>query len=409
VNLKSPKMRIGYLMNIYPVTSATFIRREIVSLEEQGVYVHRFALRTWTEELVDPQDVVEQEKTTYLLSGRGLALIGDFFKELVANPKGVFRAMGLWARLMNNARAGFVRHVAYLLEAVSLKRHLLETDIDHVHAHYSTNTAAVAMLAEAAGGPGYSFTAHGPDEFLDTTASSLKLKVTKARFVAAITDYCRSVLTLAAGQGAWDKIKVVRCGVQTDAFVPTQAPFDGDAPFVCVGRLCPQKAQVLIVKAIGQIAKRYPNVRVVFIGDGESRADVEAEIKAQGVAAQVELLGWQSSDVVRERLGQAKALLLPSFAEGLPIVIMEAFALGRPVVSSYIAGIPELVTPENGWLVPASSVDAIAEAMEKVMQSSPEDLARMGGNGRSRVEAEHNVDENAAQLKSLFRDYISAG
>ena len=401
-------MRIGYLMNIYPVTSATFIRREIGALEKQGVEVHRFALRTWTEELVDPQDKLEQEKTTYLLSGRSRGLIADFFKELAGNPKGVFRAIGLWARLLNNARSGPIRHVAYLLEAISLKRALTESNIGHVHAHYSTNTAAVAMMSEAAGGPGYSFTAHGPDEFLDWSASSLKLKVHRARFVAAITDYCRSVLTLAAGQDAWGKIRVVRCGVQTDEFIPTKAPFDGAVPFVCVGRLCPQKAQVLIVQALGRVAKRHPDIKIEFIGDGESRAEVEAAIKEHGVEDNVELLGWQSSDVVRDRLGKAKALILPSFAEGLPIVIMESFALARPVISSFIAGIPELVTPENGWLVPASSVDAIEDTMEQAMQASPKTLAQMGANGRRAIEVDHDVDVNAAKLKELFRDYVDA-
>lgn len=401
-------MRIGYLMNIYPVTSATFIRREIGALEKQGVEVHRFALRTWAETLVDPQDKIEQAKTTYLLSGRSGALVADFFKELGSNPKGVFRAIGLWVKLLNNARSGVVRHVAYLLEAISLKRNLTDAGIEHVHAHYSTNTAAVAMMAEAAGGPGYSFTAHGPDEFLDWTASSLKLKVHRARFVAAITHYCRSLLTLAAGQEAWDKIKVVRCGVQTDEFIPTNAPFDASAPFVCVGRLCPQKAQVLIVQALGRVAKRHPNIKIEFIGDGESRAAVEAAIKEHGVENNVALLGWQSSDAVRERLGKAKALILPSFAEGLPIVIMESFALARPVISSFIAGIPELVTSDNGWLVPASSVQAIEDAIEQAIQTSPEMLAQMGENGRQAIEKHHDVDLNAAKLKDLIQAHIGA-
>ncbi len=401
-------MRIGYLMNIYPVTSATFIRREINALERQGLDVRRFAIRTWDEALVDPQDEIEKEKTTYLLSGRSKALIGDFLKELVSNPAGVFRAVGLWARLLNNARSGFVRHVAYLLEAISLKRALTAAEVTHVHAHYSTNTAAVAMMAEATGGPGYSFTAHGPDEFLDWSAASLKLKVQRARFVVAITDYCRSLLTLAAGQSEWDKIKVVRCGVQTDEFVPTTAPFE-DAPFVCVGRLCPQKAQVLVVQALARVAKRHPDIKIEFIGDGESRSAVEAEIKTHKLDSNVELLGWQSSAVVRERLGKAKALILPSFAEGLPIVIMESFSLSRPVISSFIAGIPELVTPENGWLVPAGSVDAIENALQAAMQTAPEQLRAMGEVGRTAVLAHHDVDANAAKLYDLFRTEAGKG
>ena len=392
-------------MNTYPFTSATFIRREIRALEKLGVEVSRFSIRKWDQELVDPQDVEEVELTHYILSGRSSALLSDFAKEVVKNPIGTAKAIGIWAKLLGKARAGVVRHLAYLLEGISLKRSLLDADVEHVHAHYSTNTAAVAMIAEAAGGPGYSFTAHGPDEFLDWTASSLKMKVHKARFVAAITDYCRSLLTLAAGQSAWDKIEVVRCGVQTDEFVPTGAPFDASAPFVCVGRLCPQKAQVLIVEALSRVVKRHPDIKVEFIGDGESREDVEAAIKRHGLEKNTELLGWQSNQVVRERLGRAKALLLPSFAEGLPIVIMESFSMGRPVISSFIAGIPELVTPDNGWLVPAGSIDAIEKALETAMSTPPEQLAEMGKNGQNQVAEFHDVDRNAAILLDRFKSY----
>lgn len=392
-------------MNTYPFTSATFIRREIRALEKLGAEVSRFSIRKWDQELVDPQDIEEVDLTHYILSGRSGALLTDFAKELIKNPVGVAKAIGIWAKLLGNARAGVVRHLAYLLEGISLKRSLDDADVQHVHAHYSTNTAAVAMISEAAGGPGYSFTAHGPDEFLDWTASSLKMKVHKARFVVAITDYCRSLITLAAGQSAWDRIKVVRCGVQTDEFVATDAPFDATAPFVCVGRLCPQKAQVLIVEALSRVVKRHPDVKVEFIGDGESRADVEAAIKKYGLEKNTELLGWQSNQVVREKLGRAKALLLPSFAEGLPIVIMESFSMGRPVISSFIAGIPELVTPENGWLVPAGSIDAIEKALETALSTSSSKLAEMGRNGQNQVKAAHDVDHNAAILLNHMQTY----
>jgi len=395
-------MRIGYLMNIYPVTSATFIRREIAAHEAAGVEVVRYAIRRWDEALIDPADRAEQDRTQYLLSGRLPALVGSFFPELVQNPKGVWRAIRAWAQFFWNAKAGFARHVAYLLEAISLKRAAARDGVTHIHAHWSTNTAAVALMSRRLGGPEFSFTAHGPDEFVDWGPASLKFKVSEARFVAAISKFCRTQLALAAGHAAWDKLKIIRCGVGMEQFAVSDAPFDADAPFVCVGRLCPQKAQTLLVAATAEVAKTHPGVRVELIGDGESRGEVEAAIEAHGLQDNVTLLGWQDNAQVRDRLGRARALLLPSFAEGLPVVIMEAFALGRPAISTYIAGIPELVDADTGWIIPAGSAPDIAAAMRAALETGPEELRAKGLAGRARVEANHDVAANAASLRALI-------
>lgn len=395
-------MKIGYLSNTYPVTSSTFIRREIRALEGQGITVMRYAIRRWTDQLVDPLDREEQAKTHYLLTGQVPRLITGLFAEAVTNPIGLGRAIGTWGRLVRNAGGGLVRHAAYLMEAISLRRQARADGIAHIHAHFSTNAAAVALLCHRLGGPGYSFTAHGPDEFIDWGRSSLALKVAEARFVAAISQYCRVQLTLAAGMAHWDKIHIVRCGLDLSEFPPSEAGFDTSAPFVCVGRLCPQKAQVLIVEATARVVRSHPDVRVRLIGDGESRADVEAAIARHGLEANIELLGWQANDVVRAELGRARALLLPSFAEGLPVVIMEALALGRPAISTFIAGIPELVDESCGWIIPAGSVDHIAEAMAACLATPPQALADKGATGRARVQLAHDIDTNARTLAACF-------
>lgn len=395
-------MRIGYLMNIYPVTSGTFIRREIRAIERQGWEVKRYALRRWEETLVDPDDISEQEQTLYLLSGRVAELVKEFFAELISNPRGMWRALAAWARFLGNARSGFARHCAYLLEAVSLKRAMARDGVVHLHAHWSTNTAAIALMAHRLGGPGYSFTAHGPDEFIDWGPSSLKFKASEAQFVACISKFCRTQLALAAGQGVWDKLKIIRCGLGLEEFALSDAPFDATAPFVCVGRLCPQKAQVLLVEAAAEVVRDHPELRIELIGDGESRADVEAAIARHGLESHIALLGWKSSAEVRDHLGRARALLLPSFAEGLPVVIMEALALGRPAISTFIAGIPELVDQETGWIIPAGSAPDIAQAMRAALEASPETLAQMGRTGRARVEAQHDVAKNAQALMELI-------
>ncbi|MEM0944364.1 MAG: glycosyltransferase, partial [Pseudomonadota bacterium] len=276
-------MHIGYLMNTYPVTSGTFIRREIHALERQGVTVQRYAVRRWDQELVDPRDRDEQGRTFYLLSGRAPALILSFIAELFANPRGVLGAARLTLRLIGNAGGGVVRHLAYLMEAASLKRRARRDGITHIHTHFSTNPAAVAMLSAAMGGPGYSFTAHGPDEFVDRSSHSLGLKIERARFVVAISHFSRMTLILAGGWGTRGKIRIVRCGLDLAEFPLSEANFD-TGEIVCVGRLCPQKGQTLIPKAVAQVAETHPALRVTLIGDGESRAEIEAEIAALDLA-----------------------------------------------------------------------------------------------------------------------------
>lgn len=395
-------MKIGYMMNVYPVISGTFIRREIHALEALGLQVMRYAIRRWDQDLVDPQDQAEQARTHYLLSGRAVPLISLFLFEIVTNPLGMARAVDIWSRLIWNAGGRLVPHFAYLMEAVSLKRQTVADGIEHVHTHFSTNSAAVAMLSHAMGGPPYSFTAHGPDEFVDPKASSLALKIEKSAFAVAITYFSRGQLALAGGMEAWEKIHIVHCGLNLAEFEPADRVAADNKTLVCVGRLCPQKGQILIPAAVKDVAVKHPDTKLLLIGDGESRAAIEAQIRTQALEDQIELVGWANNAEVSAAIRNSRALVLPSFAEGLPIVLMEALAIGRPVVTTYIAGIPELVDENCGWIVPAGAHKALVKALSDVLDATPEDLNTLGLEGRRRVERHHDQLANATKLKALF-------
>ncbi|MGY6548300.1 MAG: glycosyltransferase [Roseinatronobacter sp.] len=396
-------MRIGYLMNTYPVPSTTFIRREIAALEARGVVVERFAIRRWTDQLVEPADQRESGLCTYLLP-LGVVRLGlGGLREALLNPLGMLRGLrATWQLWRNAAPGGLLRHIAYLLEAVELKRR--SQDLVHIHAHFSTNTAAVALICTRLGGAGYSFTAHGPDEFVDPKAASLALKLRDARFAVPITHFARTQLALAGGMAVWDKLHVVRCGIDLDALTPAPPP-SPDAPLLSIGRLCPQKAQTLLIAAMAELRQTHPAARLLLIGGGETRPEIVAAIDRAGLQDHVSLLGWADNAKVSKALGEARALVLPSFAEGLPIVIMEAFARARPVISTYIAGIPELVDPPSGWLVPAGDVTSLVDAMRACYDASPETLSQMGAEGRARVAARHDLNVSADTLKELFARY----
>lgn len=407
--VKVATLKIAYLMNSYPITSTTFIRREIESLEALGVEVQRYAVRHWAGQLVDPLDTAEIARTHYLLTGNLFALFTAFLKTLALNPLGFLRAVRVWLSICKNAGSVSVKYFAYFLQATYFYQLCKQAQLQHVHVHFSTNATTVAMLAKHMGGASYSFTAHGPDEFVDPTAASLHLKVQHAAFVVAISNYCRVLLVRFSDYKYWDKIVVSHCGLHVDDFTPNHA-FDADnQSLICVGRLCPQKAQLLFPPALAQLKAEFPKLKVHFIGDGESRAALEAAIDHYQVRDMVVLYGWQANNDVKVLLANSRALLLPSFAEGLPVVIMEAFALGRPVISTYIAGIPELVDASCGWMIPAGSIDHIASAIRQALTTPPETLTKMSIEGRRRVEADHNLATIAPVLYQQFAQALAAG
>jgi glycosyltransferase involved in cell wall biosynthesis len=398
-------VKIGYLMNTYPITSTTFIRREMESLEKMGLDIKKYAVRNWGEELVDPLDIADQARTHYLLSGNVIKLLISFFIVMFANPVGFLKGVGLWLQVFKNSGYLFVKHFAYLLQATYFYRISKQDQIEHVHVHFSTNATTVAMIAKVMGGVSYSFMAHGPDEFVDPTAASMHLKVQHAEFVAAISNYCRVQLVRFSSYEYWDKIIIVHCGLHVDEFEPDFNVAATNHSLICVGRLCPQKAQLLFPPALAEIRNKFPNLHLHLIGDGESRHALEESIKQHNVGDLITLHGWKANAEVREMVKQNRALLLPSFAEGLPVVIMEAFALGRPVISTFIAGIPELVDNKCGWIIPAGSIDHIAEAMSSALLATPEELAEKGREGRRRIEAEHNLEKIAPILYDAFEKY----
>ncbi|UCP11864.1 glycosyltransferase family 4 protein [Pseudomonas sp. MM213] len=397
-------MRIAYFINQYPKVSHSFIRREILALERQGFEVQRIALRGWDAQLVDAEDVSEQAQTHYVLQGGVKALAGPVLQVLRAQPRRFFSTLWLALRMGLRADRPWPYHVIYLFEACRLLSWLQAFGARHVHAHFGTNSTEVVMLARALGGPAYSFTVHGPEEFDKPQFIHLGEKVRRAAFVAAISSYGRSQLFRWVEHAHWEKVKVVHCGLER-AFHEVPAVAVPPVPrLVCVGRLCEQKGQLLLLEAARKLAAQGVVFEIVLAGDGEMRAEIETLIARHGLQAQVRITGWISSDQVRAQILAARALVLPSFGEGLPVVIMEAMALRRPVLTTYVAGIPELVRQgENGWLFPAGAVDELAVALADCLAQPVEVLQRMGDAAYQRVLERHDIDTEAAKLAELFK------
>ncbi len=400
-------MKIAYFINQYPKVSHSFIRREILALEKLGYSVQRFAIRTNQAELVDPVDLTESEKTQAILALPITAIISSIIKVFVSAPLVFFKVLLKALKIGWHSERGLLLHLFYLAESCVLLKLQQQTEVEHIHAHFGTNSTTVVMLAHLLGGVSYSFTVHGPEEFDKPQFIALAEKVQHSKFVVAISSYGRSQLFRWIPLEQWSKVNIIHCGLEADFFTTEPVQIQENTKLICVGRLCEQKGQLLLIEALNNLHLQGVNCQLVLAGDGPMRAEIEQRIRNYGLEELVKITGWISSAEVKKLLIQAKALVLPSFAEGLPVVIMEAMALKKPVISTYVAGIPELVQANNtGWLVVAGDVMALTLAMQELLQADATTLANISEQGFQRVLQQHNIDIEAKKLANLFKAAI---
>ncbi len=402
-------MRIAYLTNQYPHVRHTFIRREIVALDSLGVEVVRFSIRDSGSDAVDPADRAEYAKMRSILAAGKVSLLRSMLVHALTRPGRFLRAWRTAIRLGRRSERGLLRHTVYLAEACLLRTWLAVGGVQHLHVHFATNPAAVALLCRQLGGPPYSITVHGPEEWDRPEALSLKEKYEGAEFVVAVSDFGRCQVFRWTDLSFWPRVHVVRCGVD-DAFLNAEPePVPNTNNLVLVAGLVEQKGHLLLLQALSQVRQAGAEFRMIFVGDGHLRPILESEVRRLGLTESIRFAGWQSNAEVREHLRNARALVMPSFAENLPVAMMEALAMGRPVLGTYIAGVPELVEAGvNGWLVPAGNVRATREAILRLLRTPVDELSRMGRAGATRVRELHNASSEASKLQELFAAAISA-
>ncbi len=401
-------MKVAYLVNYYPVASHSFIRREIIALEKKGVDVIRISIRKVPENyIVDTADETEQKKTAYVLNQSYIQIVSAFFFALWHNPFGLFAAAVAAIKMMQSSHRPKIFHFVYLVEACTVAKWVFKGGADHMHAHFGTNSAEVAMLAHYITQIPYSFTVHGPAEFDQPEYLGISAKVHKAAFVCAISSFGRSQLYRWIPHADWEKVKIVRCGLDLQYIDPPSPRPLPTRRLVCVGRICEQKGQLLLVEAAARLAARGMDFELVLAGDGEMRGEVEDRIAALGLEGKVTITGWVDSREVYNQIRAARALVLPSFAEGIPVVLMEAMALERPVVTTFVAGIPELVRDgHSGWLLPASDIDQLTTAICDCLDAPDARIAAMGRAGREQVLRLHDITFETAKLASLFEEAV---
>lgn len=397
-------MRVAYLIDRYPKIDHSFIRREIQALERFGLEIDRIAVRGWDGEEMDELDAAERRLTRYVLKDGSTALLVSFAGVLFRRPVRLLAALRRVWTLSRRTDRPLRVHLVYLARACRIAQWLERDRVAHLHAHFGTNASDIALLARELGGPSWSFTVHGPEEFDNARSINMTDKLRRCAFVVATSSYGRSQLLRMLDGESWHKVQVVLGGLEASFFAGLPPLPAASQRLVCVGQLCEQKGQLLLLEAARQLTMRGVEFELVLVGDGDMRSDVEAFIIRHGLQQRIRVTGQLSNDAVVEQIRQARALVLPSVAEGLPVGLMEAMALGRPAITTFMAGIPELVEAgTSGWLVPAGDVETLASAMQACLETPVEKLAAMGAAARERMAISHDIEREAAKLAQLFK------
>jgi colanic acid/amylovoran biosynthesis glycosyltransferase len=402
--------RIGYVLNQYPAISHTFILREIRALRELGIDIDTFSIhRSDPAHLLAEEDRAEYRRTYALRPIRVGSFVAAHVSAFRDRPDTYLRALGkaLW-RGRRGARE-LAWQLFYFLEAVPLWLRINRAGLRHVHAHFTSPAADVAMVIAELGngseGSSWSFSAHGAD-IQETDQARLADKIQSAQHVVCVSDYGRSQLMAISDSAQWPKIAVVHCGVDTQAFPTRHGERRNARPLriLNVGRLVPVKGQAVLLEAVALVRRRGVDGRLTIVGDGPLRESLRDTARSLGIEDSVDFPGSIGQDDIAAHYGNADLFCLPSLREGVPVVIMEAMASGVPVIASRIMGIPELVEDEvTGLLVAPGRADLLAEAIIR-LASNHELSDRLAIAGQRRVAAEYEVRDCARQLAFVLAD-----
>jgi glycosyltransferase involved in cell wall biosynthesis len=404
-------MRIGYLASHYPAVAHAFLLREVRALRAAGVDVRTFSIhRATAEELLAVRDREEAEQTYAVLPPRPAELILTHMLALLRAPRRYLSTLTFALRRANPGLRGRSWGLFYFAEAIMLWRAARRQGVRHLHAVFADVATDVALLTTRYGGQGWtwSLAVHGPVEFYDVQLNHLAEKIGAARFAVAISNFGRSQLMTVSDHDRWSDIHVVRMGIEPQAFAVDGERSRSDPPnILCVGRLVHIKGQALLLEALARLRGSGTSCRLTLVGEGPNRGELERFADRLGVSEQVTFAGAVGQDEIRSIYRAADIFCLPSMAEGLPVVLMEAMALELPVVTTRIFGIPELVEDERtGLLVSPGRLDELVGALDRLL-GDPDLCERLGREARRKVLAEFDVNQSARQLREVLNATLS--
>ena len=396
--------RIAYLLSQYPAISHTFFLNEVLAMRARGFLIETASVNGIQPPAAGfpPTELQEAANTFYIKQTPKSAILVTIFKTAITRPAVFLRGLSAALRLRPWDITGTGYALFYLVEAIILGEWMLRKGCSHLHVHFGGAVATVGMLTSIAWKIPYSLTIHGPEEFYDVGPSFLEQKIRLAAFVTCISDYCRSQVFKISPVSGWPKSHVCRLGVQTDVFAPVTTAPRSVLHIVNVGRLHPAKGQMILLESFLALRRRGILARLSIVGDGAGVNALRDFIQQNGLQDSVTLHGALSHPATRELLGTCDLFVLPSFAEGVPVALMEAMSMQIACISTYVAGIPELIeSGKQGLLVPPSSTTALTEAMASLLTDHQE-RNRIAAAGRRKVLSDYDLSTNINHLISVF-------
>jgi glycosyltransferase involved in cell wall biosynthesis len=410
---------VGYLMSHYPAISHAFILREVEQLRRTGVRVETISIHAADRaELLAEADRREHEGTFAILPAGAVKLLRAHLGALACAPDAYLKTLRFAIHGSPPGLRNRLWRLFYFAEAMIAWQHCRRAAIRHIHAQFADAATDVAMLVahfeQVRSGSSESFSwslaVHGPVEFYNVERYALPAKLEDARFALAISDFGRSQLMWFTNSERWPHLHVVHCGIDPSVYTPIERVTEAEdvVTILSVGRLIHGKGMSILLEALSQLREKRLPVRLVVVGSGPARAEFEQTAARLGLEDAVDFIGAVGQDEIRRYYGIADIFCLSSFAEGIPVVLMEAMAMEMPVVSTAIMGIPELIADEvHGLLVPPGRVASLTDALERLVRS-PEARSRMGQAGRQKVLEEFDVRKSALGLKQIFERELSA-
>ncbi len=401
----SGQPKLAYLISQYPAVSHTFILREIVELRRLGFTIRPASINAPDRPAAQLTAAEQQEaEHTWYVKRQGIrgamtALLASLFSQ----PTGLARGLAAALRLGGLDLRKTLMNLAYFIEAAMLGRWMRREGLRHLHVHFATPAAMVGLLVKTIFNLGFSFTVHGPDEFYDAPGYRLAEKLAAADFVICISHYARSQIMKLSPVAQWGKYEICRLGVDPDRFAPRPTrPANAAFELLCVGRLTPAKGQAILLDALALLIASGFKVRLTFVGNGPDRSALEAQTERLALSDSVEFAGAVNQDSILDYYARADAFVLPSFAEGLPVVLMEAMAMELPCVTTHITGVPELIKNGlNGYLAAPSDVDGLAAAIGYLIDH-PVQSRQIALAGRAKVLADYTLSTSVERLAAVF-------
>ena len=407
---QSAALRVGYLLSQYPAISHTFFLNEVLGLRARGLHIETASInrpdRPSSE--LPAVEATEARRTYYIKDGKRKRAVKNLLYILLTRPNAVLR--GLWAvsRIEGLRLGERIFWLLYLAEALLVGRWMKMRRLEHLHVHFGGPVACVGMLTSIAWRIPYSLTIHGPEELLDVRSYRLREKITQAKFVFCISDFCRSQLYALMPPAEWDKFSVNRLGVDPLVLTPPSRLVNFTIRpdvlrIVSTGRMVPAKGHLILLEAIKLLRERGVELQATIIGGGPELDSLQAYVIRNKLADLVTFTKALSHPETLAHLRRADLFALASFAEGIPVALMEAMSLGLPCVSTTIAGIPELIrSGVDGLLVPPGNALALANAIEGLITDNV--LRRsIGASARQRIINQYNLPLNQELLAHMFK------